>query len=193
MTAFRQYDISWHCAQLASAEYCTLIESDVGYDFRGVAVLPRSGEPCRIEYLVSVDVRWNPLVVESTITTPSRIRTIELRRRDAGEWELDGDPATHLEDCGDVDLGWSPATNTIPIRRLDLDVGASASITAAWIRFPDLDVVRNVQRYTRLAEDSWRYAAGEYEFDLTVDATTGLILAYGDDLWQASATSRAWT
>ena len=192
MTGARHYDISWHCAQLASAEYCTLIESDVGYNFHGVAVLPRSGEPCRIEYSVSADAQWMPLVVESTITTPSRIRTIELRRRDAG-WELDGDPATHLEGCGDVDLGWSPATNTIPIRRLNLDVGASASITAAWIRFPDLDVVRNEQRYTRLADDIWRYEAGEYEFDLTVDTATGLVLAYGDDLWQASATSRART
>jgi hypothetical protein len=189
LTRLREFDITWHCAQLASSEHCTLIEADDGYNFHGVVVVPLADVPCHIEYSVIVDSRWLPLKVESTITTPSRIQTIDLRRRVPGRWELDGVWASHLEGCDDVDLGWSPATNTIPIRRLDLSIGESASITAAWTRFPELDVVRNVQRYTRLANDRWRYQAGEYEFDLTVDGATGLVLNYGDDMWQASATS----
>ena len=98
-------------------------------------------------------------------------------------------PAPHFGACADIDLGWTPATNTIPIRRLKLEVGETSSITAVWVRFPELDVVRNEQRYTRLASDRWRYQSGDYDFELVTDAATGLVLVYGGDLWRASALS----
>ena len=98
-------------------------------------------------------------------------------------------PASHLDGCHDVDLGWTPATNTVPIRRLGLEVGETASITAAWVRFPELDVVASEQRYTRLGNDRWQYRSGDYDYELVTDETTGLVLSYGDDLWRAVATS----
>ena len=99
--------------------------------------------------------------------------------------------ADYLDGCTDVDLGWTPATNTIPIRRLNLAIGDTETISAAWIRFPELDVVVSPQRYTRLADDCWRYQSGHYDFALTSDVASGLVLAYGDDLWRAVAVSAA--
>ena len=32
----------------------------------------------------------------------------------------------------------TPATNTLPIRRLNLQIGGSKSVIAAWVKFPDL-------------------------------------------------------
>jgi uncharacterized protein len=104
-----------------------------------------------------------------------------------GQWEMDGRPAPVLDGCRDIDLGWTPATNTIPIRRLGLETGETATL-AAWVRFPELDVVANEQHYTRLAQDRWRYRSGDYDFELVTDVATGLVLAYGDDLWHAAAT-----
>ena len=40
---------------------------------------------------------------------------------------MDGVPAPALKGCKDIDLGCSPSTNTLPIRRLRLAVGASAA------------------------------------------------------------------
>jgi hypothetical protein len=183
------YHLVWHCAQLASSEYCTLFDDGDGYRFVGVVVVPLADLPCRIDYTVHVDGRWRTNRVHSSVTTPRGVREFNLRSRSGG-WELDGEVAPHLEGCDDVDLGWTPATNSVPIRRMALDVGESRSITAAWVRFPEMDVVRNVQTYTRLASDRWRYQAGEYEFELVTDEPTGLVVAYGDDLWRASAISR---
>src|SRR6478752_2249969 len=67
-------------------------------------------------------------------------------------WTVDGAPARALSGCSDVDLGCSPSTNTLPIRRLRLAIGASHSIKAAWIRFPELQIVKAEQTYTRLDE-----------------------------------------
>ena len=55
-------------------------------------------------------------------------------------------------DCVDVDLSFTPATNTLPIRRLGLDIGEEAEIHVAWLVWPELTVQPVLQRYTRLAE-----------------------------------------
>ncbi|MBF6556563.1 MAG: putative glycolipid-binding domain-containing protein [Acidimicrobiales bacterium] len=184
-----EYHVVWHCSELSSSEHASIVESKDGYRLQGIVVVPLGDLPCHIDYAVSVDHTWRPREARATIVTPLGIREIDLRSHHPDGWELDGMPASHLGDCHDIDLGWTPATNTIPIRRLGLEVGETSAITAAWVRFPELDVVGNQQRYTRLASDRWRYESGDYDFELVTDAATGLVLAYGDDLWQASAIS----
>ena len=84
-----------------------------------------------------------------------------------------------LKGCTDVDLGCSPSTNTLPIRRLRLAIGASHTIQAAWVRFPELVVVKTPQTYARLDESTYRYASGTFEADLTVDED-GLVAQYAE-------------
>lgn len=183
------HHILWHCAELASTEHAWLLDEDAGHRLAGVVVLPRDGDPCHITYEVVVDHHWVPLVATATVTTPAGVSRIALASEADGRWMLDGTTAPPLDGCGDVDLGWTPATNTIPIRRLTLELGETASISAAWVRFPELDVVASEQRYTRLGNERWRYRSGDYDFELRTDDATGLVLAYGDDLWRAAATA----
>ena len=90
-------------------------------------------------------------------------------------------------DCVDVDLSFTPATNTLPIRRLGLEIGEEAEIHVAWLVGPKLSVQRVPQRYTRLAEDRYRYTQDEFEAELTVDRQ-GLVLEY-EGLWRAIASN----
>jgi len=182
-----EHHVLWHCALLASSEYATLRESESGYQLRGLTVLPREDVPCHVSYEVSADRDWYPVAVIAAFEMPSRTLRMALSLAADGRWTIDGSPAPQLRGCQDLDLGWTPATNTIPIRRLGLAVGETARITAAWIRFPELDIAPNEQRYTRLANDRWRYQSGHYDFELRVDERTGLVLKYGDDLWHAAA------
>lgn len=190
MTAGRvEHHVLWHCGPLSSSEHaCLFEEDDGGRRLQGLAVLPLGDAPCHIEYTVSVDRQWRPSGARATIATPSGVREMEIRTDHANGWEVDGVPMPPLRGCGDVDLGWTPATNTVPIRRLDLEVGETATVTAAWVRFPELDVVSNAQHYTRIALDRWRYRSGDYDFELVTDPASGLVLSYGDDLWRAAAT-----
>jgi uncharacterized protein len=180
------HDILWHCSLLASSEHASLTETEHDRRLSGLAVLPRGDEPCHIDYEVLCDDDWLPWSCSVRVALPRQVRTIDLRSNDRGGWELNGNTASHLNGCSDIDLGWTPATNTVPIRRLGLEVGASASISAAWVRFPELDVVANQQHYTRIASNRWRYRSGYYDFELVTDAGSGLILEYGDDLWRAA-------
>ena len=183
------HHILWHCSLLASSEDASLTEEEDGYRLSGLAVLPLADEPCHIEYEVLCDQEWVARSSRVRVSLPRQVRAIELRSEEIGRWELNGTAALHLHDCLDIDLGWTPATNTIPIRRLDLGVGETASLIAAWVRFPELDVVASRQHYTRIAPDRWRYQSGQYDFELVTDPVSGLVLEYGDDLWRSMGQS----
>ena len=102
-----------------------------------------------------------------------------------GRWTRDGAPAPQVAGCLDVDLGFSPVTNTLPIRRLALAVGAAAPVRAAWLRFPGLELEPLEQVYRRLAPARYAYesAAGRFRAELEVDGD-GLVTRYGD-YWAA--------
>lgn len=79
----------------------------------------------------------------------------------------------------DVDLGGSPLTNTLPIRRLDLLKEASVAhrVSVAWVLMPSLEVVQADQIYTPLGDRRVRYASETFSADLTVD-DEGFVLDY---------------
>ena len=75
-----------------------------------------------------------------------------------GRWgEMNGAHRTDLDGCTELDLGCTPFTNTLPIRRLQLDVGDAADITAAMIDVETLGVVPVKQRYHHVAPRRWEY------------------------------------
>lgn len=158
-------------------EHCTLSIRDAGLSLVGTVLGADAGQPIRVEYRVLAD--------GTGLTTAAHVRdlrgfgqrTLALARDAKGNWTVDGRPARALRGCTDVDLGCTPSTNTLPIRRLRLATGRSESIRAAWVRFPELEVERAVQTYTRLDEFTYRYASGAFEAELTVDEL-GLVAAY---------------
>jgi hypothetical protein len=113
-------------------------------------------------------------------------RTMVLDRDAKGNWTVDGAVTKTLKGCTDIDLGCSPSTNTLPIRRLHLGVGASKKIQAAWLRFPDFTIVKAAQTYTRLDEFTYRYQSGTFDAELTVD-DDGLVTAYAE--WRRTGVS----
>ncbi|MPZ89412.1 MAG: hypothetical protein GEU81_15355 [Nitriliruptorales bacterium] len=181
-------DILWHSLELHSPERCTLADRPGGHVLTGVVVVPINGQPADLRYQVAVDPRWRTRNVEIVVTDDGGERRIAMSTDAAGHWLVNGQAATGLNGCTDVDLGWTPATNTLPMRRLNLQVGETASITAAWVRFPELVIEPSVQTYDRLDEWRWRYSSGAFAADLKVDPEC-LVLRYGAKLWTAVAHS----
>jgi hypothetical protein len=98
------------------------------------------------------------------------------------EWLVDDVMNDDLKGCVDIDLGWTPATNTLPIRCLGLHVGESAETVSAWLRFPEMDSTAATQSYTRVSDNLWRYRSGHIDYDLEVSAD-GVVCRYGDLWW----------
>jgi hypothetical protein len=100
-----------------------------------------------------------------------------------GSWRINGKPAPHLGGCLDVDLESSAMTNTLPVHRIDLNVGEKAAAPAAYVRAVGLAAERLEQTYERIADDAGRqrylYAAPLFGFTCRlVYDHTGLVLDY---------------
>jgi len=170
--------VAWRRSdELVADEHCTMTQRDSGLSLVGTVLGAQDGVPVRIEYRVLTD--------GAGLTTAAHVRdlrgfdqrTVAVERDSKGGWSVDGARVRALRSATDVDLGFSPATNTLPIRRLRLAVGASKTIKAAWIRYPELTIEKADQTYTRIDEFSYRYRSGDFEAELTVD-DAGLVAGY---------------
>ncbi len=182
-------DLVWTVSHhdIVGAERCQMVRRDGGWLLTGLVVAMYESAPLDVGYEVGVDDDWTTRSVSVVLNRLARPIALRLDRDPEGTWTIDGVAAPALRGCVDVDLGITPATNTLPIRRLDLPVGADSEIEVAWVRFPDLRVERGRQTYSRVADDVWRYASGGFAAELTVDSD-GLVVRYGDDLWRRVVT-----
>lgn len=145
----------------------------------------------RITYEVVTDDSWatRRATFDAAVDGVRRVGRLE---KVGDRWEVDGVVAEDLDGCVDVDLGWTPATNTLPIRRLAPadadDIGGDPQpVGAAWVRMPDLQVVRLDQTYTWRGPRTWLYRSGAFEAELSVDEF-GLVTRYGvDGLWVSTS------
>jgi len=172
--------VLWEASD-GGSEVCVLERAGRGWRLRGTVLTHEVKQPIELRYAVTVDSAWATMGVEVLVAFAGGDPR-ELV--DLGElWSAER-PAEY-RDCVDVDLSFTPATNTLPIRRLGLDVGEEAEIHVAWLVWPELTVRRVLQRYARLAKDLYHYTQNDFEADLTVDEH-GLVLEY-EGLWRAIA------
>jgi uncharacterized protein len=150
---------------------------DAGLSLVGTVLGAESGVPLRIEYRVMADGAAMTKAAHVRDLRGFDQRELTVERSAKGVWAVDGKVAKALKGCTDVDLGCTPSTNTLPIRRLRLAIGASQTIQAAWIRFPELTVTKANQTYTRLDESTYRYESGSFSAELFVD-DDALVAAY---------------
>jgi uncharacterized protein len=146
-------------------------------------VLPLD-EPLEITYRIEADDEWRTRRVAVTVvdTETGIERMIDFQSDGHGRWIVHGEERPDLAGCIDVDLAFSPITNTLPIRRLGLDVDDSAEVAAAWVQWPSLEVTELRQRYVRTDADTFRYSCGDFTATIVVD-DRGLVRDY-EDSWE---------
>lgn len=160
-----------------------------GWRLTGALEVEEAGVAAILRYTIDCDENWRTraALIEGTASgSPVRVA---LATDGAGAWSRDGEPLPALAGAIDVDLGFTPATNTLPIRRLALAVGETRPVRSAWLRFPELRLEPLEQTYTREAERVFRYRAmvdGEpFVARLDTDAF-GRVLRY-EGLWEAES------
>jgi len=170
--------VSWRRSdEIQVDEHCAITIRDAGLSLVGTVLGAEGGIPARIEYRVLADAAGSTTAVHVRDLRGFLQRTLTLERDAKGSWTVNGVADRALKGCTDIDLGCSPSTNTLPIRRLKLGIGRSRTIRAAWVRFPELTVEKVAQTYRRLDELSYRYSTESFEAELNVD-DDGVVTRY---------------
>lgn len=149
----------------------------------GAAVFARDRRPCRLDYAVVCDRDWRTVSASVAGWIGDDIVDIELTIDGGGTWRMNGLECPAVRGCIDVDLHFTPATNTLPIRRLDLAIGRESPVRAAWLN-PEFSMEPLEQVYARMGPSKYRYQSdgGRFQAEIDVD-DVGLVREYSG-LWR---------
>ena len=164
-------------------EHCQCFATNEGLLVAGVVAGTR-GSLYGASYYVKADESGNTREVRVAYVGG---KSLHVEADGKGNWfDLIGKaPISELEGCLDIDIGVTPATNMLPVRRLKLEKDESCDILAAYVPLPtQIDgaflPVRAEQRYTCLDpyrlyryEGIFRKFTAELEFD-----ENGMVLDY---------------
>lgn len=179
MTDDLKQAVVWKNLVIDGREYCGVWHVSDGWLLKGTAVgVLKDQRPVQAKYEVYCDENWLTHRVQVERTIGSDVKSLSLTVESRGAWRNSGLELPAVRGCDDVDLAFTPATNTIAIRRLNLPVGASESTIAAWVNFPDLLIQPLSQRYTRLEKNRYRYESNTgFSAEITVD-DFGMVISY---------------
>ena len=179
--------ISWRRLDLPGRDAACVQPDPEGWVLSGMAVF-HEGVPSALTYVVHADLSW--------VTTEGHVwgwrggEPVDLRleRDKNGTWTVNDEPRPAVQGCIDLDLSFTPATNLLPLRRLDLAVGQSAEVRSAWLQWPEVRLTPLVQRYHLRSETAYDYEsdipdAEVFRAVLRVQPR-GWVLDYAG-LWQA--------
>jgi hypothetical protein len=180
----RPTSILWRRLDTPGHDACRLDQSDAGWMLSGAAVFQHDGLPAWLTYDVACDHEWRTLHAHVHGSLRSASVRFDIRRSDQGVWTMNETVAPGLEECLDLDLGFTPATNLLPLCRLGLVIGQSANAPAAWLDPATASLDLNPQRYERRSNDAWWYEAPRFDYRaLLLVSPTGFVRSY-PGLWQ---------
>lgn len=171
--------ILWRRLDLPGHEAARLTFQEPGWQLTGTAVFVHEQRPCRLDYQVVCDAHWQTVSGRVAGWVGLRAIALELSVDSTRRWWLNGEECPDVAGCTDLDLNFSPSTSLLPICRLDLAVGQTSVVTAAWLRFPSFRLEPLRQTCRRLAAVMYRYEAGHGEFvrEFSVNAV-GFVTSY---------------
>jgi hypothetical protein len=167
----------WKKLDYPGSDCCRLVKEKTGWRLSGAAVF-FEGEPCQFQYEVSTDLAWRTRSVN--VSGFKGKKPIELDIRSiGGSWIVNGVAKRNVVDCVDVDLGFTPATNLIVLRRLSLKVGQQAEAPAAYLSFPEMRMIILPQTYRRISPTEYQYDSPTHGYSEVLHVLhSGVVIKY---------------
>ena len=174
----------WRWLQGTGLERFELARAADDWIFRGTILTLAAHAAAEAKYEIVCDHSFRTMRANVSVRDATGERTLQIATEN-GRWYENSRENKTVIGAVDIDLGWSPSTNTLPIKRLKLAIGqTSGEFIAAWVRFPDLILQPLPQQYVRLADRQYRYSShsGAFVANLLVD-NDDLVLDY-EGFWQ---------
>jgi hypothetical protein len=170
---------------------CRLEHSGAGWRLHGTAIYREADGPARLEYEVACSETWVARDGRVHGWIGRRVVEIAIRRSPAGAWTMNGAAVPGLDECVDLDLGFTPATNALQLRRVALAKGEAVGVPVAWLDVGAGTLDLLLQRYERRTETTYWYEAPRFDYAALLEvAPTGFVRLY-PGLWQLEDEPRA--
>jgi hypothetical protein len=124
---------------------------------RGTAVFQEDRIAGRLDYKILCSPQWETLSAVVVGWVGGEKVDLRIQKTPNRGWLSNGKSVPGVEACPDIDLSFSPSTNLLPIRRLNLQLGQEAEVRAAWLVFPDLGLRPLTHWFRRESRDRYFY------------------------------------
>lgn len=176
----------WRRLDTPGHDACRLMRTADGWRLSGCAVFEHERNACCLTYAVECDAQWRTRSARVNGSVGFDELAFDIEKTPGGDWLLNGVSQAKAQGQVDLDLGFTPATNLIAIRRLDLRPGVERIARAAYyLEFTlELDIIE--QTYRRIDATTLAYAspAHGYAAELQV-APIGFVTEY-PGLWSGA-------
>lgn len=158
-----------------------------GFGLSGVLQIQEEDDLVQLRYSIECDERFCTRLVQVEGEAHGKPFFLGMEADGEGHFGRQGIPLAEFDGIYDIDLGFTPSTNTLPIRRLELRVGEVAAVKTAWLRYPELHLERLEQTYLREGRNLYLFRAivdGEpFSARLRTDDLGRVVLYEG--LWES--------
>jgi uncharacterized protein len=175
--------ILWQRLDRPGHDACRFTPTDTGWCITGAAVYDHDGEASTLAYRLDCDGQW---VSERALVTGwigALPVSILLERQVGDRWQVNGVADDRLTGLKDVDLGFTPASNTNALRRLALAKGERAVTTAVWLDEDDWSLKPLPQIYHRLGDAAYVYASPTHGYSATLGVDAFAAVTDYPGLW----------
>jgi len=179
----------WRPLSASGCERGELLTSGNNWILQGTIIRFAEHGPAEVRYEVVADAQWVTRKANICYRDDRGERSLQVAH-ERQQWYTNEKLLSLPSDCADLDLAWSPSTNTLPIRRLNWNTQAkSRAITAAWVRLPELVVEPLFQMYERLDRNVFRYTSHGGQFTAVIAVDDLAIVNRYEGVWERITTS----
>jgi hypothetical protein len=183
---YMELNIIWQPWDSSGLEQLHLSQNQDGIAAYSIIIGAQDNIPFSLQYTLHCTPQWHVHEANLRVESASNHHQLTLQSDTQGHWfTSSGEPLPSLNDCLDIDISATPFTNTLPIRRLELQPEESAEILVVYISLPDLQFQAALQRYTCLENrpngSLYRYESLDsgYTNEIEVDRD-GIVIDYPD-------------
>ncbi|MET0541249.1 MAG: putative glycolipid-binding domain-containing protein [Variovorax sp.] len=178
--------ILWHRLDQPGHDACRLDRIGDAWQLDGTALFRHEdARVAQLHYRVRCDRNWHTQWGTVRGWLGGSAIDVSVARSPRGEWKVNDLALPDLSHCVDLDLGFTPATNLIQLRRLNLQPGEAADAPAAWLDLGDSMLTELAQRYERRSATSYWYHARRFNYEAVLDVTADGFVRDYPRLWLA--------
>lgn len=170
--------IVWKSTYINTTEFTTIISKD-NIEVNGRIIGQGFGQLLNVNYNLEINNKWEIQKVRINSQSDNSFNIFLYKNKNNHWVNDDGEILNQLNNCTDIDITLTPFTNTLPIKRLNLNIGESKEIEVVYFDLPSNKFSPAKQRYTNLGNGFYKYEslASGFTANLYVD-NEGIVINY---------------
>lgn len=166
-----QTNILWTGREYYSLENCLIHSTENGSEINSVIIGTYESKIYRVEYKIKTNENWETVFFEIKSQHSNKTEHLKFESDGKGNWYRDNKKVNQYNRCIDIDIPLTPFTNTLPIKRLNLEQGEEQQIYVMYVDILEGQIKPVHQKYTRLSQTEYQYenVPNDFEAKITVD------------------------